>query len=125
VTAAADEPCAARAFALVWTTLVGVLGTAATATMLRRAARAATRKRPDLEDLQGFEIVRERLEYRVVLPPSWNGGCDGCLEALGYLLREELCPLLEELTGPVVVSLLRRQPDLQRHGIFPDSGDHA
>lgn len=108
------EPSAARAFELVWNTLVGVLGTAATATMFRRAARSAGKNRPELVELQGFAVARDGLDYVVELPPSWSGGDAGCLQALGYLVREELCPLLVELTGPVVIGLLERHPELER-----------
>ena len=108
-------------FELVWSTLVGVLGTAATATMFRRAARNAATRRPEL--LHGFSIVREQLEYGFVLPPSWNGASEESFEALRVLVRQELCPLLEELTGPVVLRLLERQPELVRCKVVGRRGE--
>lgn len=116
------EDTAAHVFELVWSTLVGVLGTAATATMFRRAARGVARSRPELRGLDGFAVVRDGLDYRFELPPSWRSGGEECLPALRYLVREELCPLLEELTGPVVLRLLERVPALQRSGILAEPG---
>jgi hypothetical protein len=115
--AAAERATAARAFEVVWNTLVGVLGTAATATLLRRAARSAAARRPELPELHGFQVLRDGLDYRFVLPPSWSSEREDCLRTVRHLVREELRPLLEELTGPVVVRLLERQPELQRSGI--------
>jgi hypothetical protein len=116
------ESSAAHVFEVVWNTLVGVLGTAAAATMLRRAARNAAKNGSELHELQGFDIVREGLDYRFVLPASWSSGCEECFQALRHLVREELCPLLKELTGPVVIRLLERQPELQRSGIIAEQG---
>ena len=113
---------AAGLFHVVWGVLVGVLGTAAAATLLRRAARAAARNRPDLSELEGFDIVREGLEYRVILPEAWSGCGEECLRALAHLVRDELCPLLVELTGPVVVRLLARRPELEPLGIGGEKG---
>jgi hypothetical protein len=115
---------AARAFELVWSTLVGVLGTGATATMFRRAVRrSAGRNRPERIELQGLEVTRDGFDYRFVLPPAWTGDSEASLQALRYFIREELYPLLEELTGPVIIRLLERQPELQRSGVIAERGD--
>lgn len=114
---ATEEASAAQSFRTLWNTLVGVLGTGATATLLRRAARRAARHRPDLAQLSGFDVIREEMTYRCVLPPSWSGNDEGSVQALAYLVQEELYPLLEELTGPVMIRLLERQPELARSRI--------
>jgi hypothetical protein len=125
VAAPANEFNAAGVFELVWSTLVSVLGTGATATMFRRAAKNAAANRPDLPALQGFDIVREGLDYGFVLPRSWSGVSEEACQALRYLVRKELCPLLQELTGPVVLRLLERQPELLRNGIIAKRGTQA
>lgn len=112
---AASEASAAHAFDLIWVTLTGVLGTAATATMFRRAVKNAARKHPDR--LHGLAIVRDGMDYRYVLPEAWRTETPECVDAIRYLVRHELCPLLEELTGPVVIRLLERHPELQRYRI--------
>ena len=109
----ADELSLAALFRLVWEALADVLGTAATATLLRRAARAAVRRRTELNELV---ISCENLEYRYTLPAGWrNGGPPGALRELVAELR----PLLVELTGPVVYRRLERIPALRERGIIP------
>ena len=90
-----DSPVAARIFELVWDTLVDVLGTSATATLFRHAIRNVRAKGLSGVDMTGFDVIRDRLEYRFVLPPSWES---------------------ENEQG--VVGLLERQPELQRSGIL-------
>lgn len=123
--ASANHPSPASTFELVWNTLISVLGAPATATMFRRAAKNAAENRPELRALSELDIVREGLSHRFVLPPSWSGPTDEGLEALRYLVREELCPLLEELTGPVVLGMLARQPELVQSGIVAERGDRT
>lgn len=108
----------AALFELVWLALARVLGTPATATLMRRAARAAGMVEPKLQGLEGLAVVRDELEYRYVLPPSWQGDDAESRVALGYLLNEQLLPLLAELAGPVGVRLIERLPELERHGIL-------
>jgi hypothetical protein len=43
------------------------------------------------------------------------------MHALQFLVNQELVPLLEELTGPVVVRKLRRIPELAEYGIAQES----
>lgn len=106
----------ADVFQLIWTTLVGVLGATASATLIRRAARNALAKRPQFETLRVLDVTREGMQYRCALPPSWNNDKGAHLNELRYLFQSALCPLLEELTGTVVIHLLERHPDLRRHG---------
>lgn len=106
-------------FDLVWVELVRVLGTPAVAVLVRRAAKRAVQRRPDL-DFAGLDVQHASLEYRYVLPPSWQDDAPQSREALRYLVRHELCPLLAALTGPVVVGLLARIPELRRADIVPE-----
>lgn len=103
------ESTPADLFQLLWDSLTDVLGSAATATLLRRSLKRAA--------LQGVEITRDHFEYRYVLPPTWSEGGEeavGALRALGT----ELKPLLEELTGPVVLRRLESIPAIARCGLF-------
>ena len=111
---AGAELSVAALFTLLWEALADVLGTAATATLLRRAARRASPRYPELTELA---ISREKLEYRYTLPPAWAGRADGTPLALRELVGE-LRPLLVELTGPVVVRRLERIPELRKRGII-------
>ena len=104
----------AALFTLLWDALADVVGTAATATLLRRAARRAAPRCPELAELA---ISREKLEYRYTLPPAWAGGAEGTPLALRELVAE-LRPLLVELTGPVVIRRLERIPELRKRGII-------
>jgi hypothetical protein len=112
--AAGAELSIAALFTLLWDALADVLGTAATATLLRRAARRAAPRCPELGELT---IAREKLEYRYTLPSAWAAGAEGTPLALRELVAE-LRPLLVELTGPVVVRRLERIPELRKRGII-------
>ena len=60
---------AAALFAIVWERSPEVLGTAATAAIVRRAAGRAAVESPELVDLV---IVRENLEYRYTAADAWS-----------------------------------------------------
>jgi hypothetical protein len=113
---------AAALFTLLWDGLADVLGTAATAVLVRRAARRAAPRSPELADLA---ISRENLEYRFTLPRAWTDRANAAAAAAtadAHALRElvgELQPLLVELTGPVVVRRLAQIPELRERGIVP------
>lgn len=102
-------------FALTWATVADLLGTAATATLVRRSLKAASSRVPELARVQ---ISKERLEYRFTLPPAWDEPRPENVEALRELMTE-LQLLLRELTGPVVVQRLRAVPELERSKLFP------
>lgn len=106
---------AAVLFELIWASLVDLLGTPATATLIRRSLKLASQAAPEL---QGILVSRERFEYRLVLPPEWRDGTLGTLDGLRAFARE-LQPLLQELTGPVVVRRLRGIPEIERCRLFP------
>lgn len=104
-------PASASAlFERLWDELVSLLGTAATATLVRRSLKRAG---PRIPELGGLHVDREGLDYRYVLPASWREpGRDAGAIALRRLYAEELDPLLRELTGTVVRRRLARVPEL-------------
>jgi hypothetical protein len=110
-----SELSGADLFGILWLGLADILGTAAAATLLRRAAQRA---RPRWPDLAALEIARESLEYRYTLPSSWDEPGSHAPEALSALARE-LWPLLVDLTGTVVVQRLAQIPELRQRGILP------
>jgi hypothetical protein len=103
-------------FTIVWRALADVLGTAAAATLLRRAAQRALPRWPELA---GLVITRESLEYRFNLPAAWWKPSAGPSPALCDLVRE-LCTLLVDLTGSVIVNRLAQIPELRSQGIIPE-----
>jgi hypothetical protein len=110
--ATAVPPSAAALFGLAWESLVDVLGSGTAATLMRRAAARAVVRCDELKD---FSVVREKLEYRCVLPVKWSDDRD--CAALRELFLE-LGRLLVELTGPVVVDRLRTLPALEQSRLF-------
>lgn len=102
-------------FALLWHALADVLGTAAAATLLRRAARLATPASPELSAL---EVTSASLEYGYRVPHDWNAPSAEPPPALFELIRE-LWGLLVELTGGVVVTRLLQVSQLRDRGLVP------
>ena len=113
--AGAESICAHDLFALVWHALADMLGTAAAATLLRRAARRAAVRSPELTQLS---ITRDSLEYQYALPASWSTPAASPPPALRELVSE-LCVLLVDLTGPVVINRLAQIPELHERGMVP------
>ena len=107
------EHSSAALFTIVWDALADLLGTATAATLLRRAARRAAPRNPELTELI---IVRENLEYRYTLPFAWNDWTGGTQRSLQQLVAE-LMPLLVELTGSIVVRHLAQIPELTERGL--------
>lgn len=107
---------AAAALEVLWNALADVLGSAATATLLRRAVTRGARRKPALLDVA---ITREKLEYRYATPTSWSMASDEAMESFRLLVRE-LRPLLAELTGEVVLRRLHAVTELRQCGLFPD-----
>jgi hypothetical protein len=93
-------------FDQLWQTLTDVLGDAATAALLRRSAKRALGRQPQLSAL---EISRVGFEYKYRLPPDWTTSGHHAVQDLA----RELCPLLIELTDDVVVRRVVRIPGLQ------------
>jgi hypothetical protein len=98
----------------LWVALSDVMGNAATATVLRRAALRASERAPELSD---FSVVRERFVYRYTVPESWSAGTQQSHESLRELFSE-LRPLLIDLTGSVVLQRLHGIPALRNSGLF-------
>jgi hypothetical protein len=100
---------ASALFDLLWGTLADVLGTAATAVLIRRAAKGATSQNPELHELR---ILREATGYTYIVPSAWQEDEKSAPEAALDELMRELRPLLLELTGSVVIQRLERVPEL-------------
>jgi hypothetical protein len=110
------ELSGAALFSLIWDTLADLLGTAATAVLLRRSARRALTGNPELSEL---EISVRELEYRYTVPPAWAESRE--TPAALRALVAELLPLLLELTGRIAIGRLERIPGLQGRGLLPAS----
>ena len=109
-----DAPSAAELFDLLWESLADVLGTAATATLLRRAIKRAASHTAWSDPVV---VTRNGLEYEYRLPETWKQpGNDEAL-ARFRVVAAELRVLLVELTGPVVVRRLGRLVPLRNRGI--------
>jgi len=105
---------AAEVFDVLWESLADVLGTAATATLLRRAIKRAASQNSWPEPIT---VARNGLDYEYHLPETWKQ--PGNEEAIDVFraLAAELRVLLVELTGPVVVRRLSRLAPLLKLGI--------
>ena len=105
---------AAELFDLLWESLADVLGTAATATLLRRAIKQAESQTSWSEPVI---VTRKGLEYEYRLPETWKQ--PGNEEAVGALrvVAAEVRVLLVDLTGPVVVRQLGRLAAFRKAGI--------
>lgn len=112
-----DPPTTAALFALLWNDLVDVLGSSATATLLRRAAKHGASRQPALQQLV---IHRPAFEYEYVVPEAWKDEQQGLDELL--VLVKTLVPLLEQLTGVIVIQRLYSIPELARARLVDD--DH-
>ena len=110
---------AAALFAIVWDALAEVLGTAATAAIVRRAAGRAATDSPELVDVV---IRREKLEYRYTLPHAWShrAGAATPEQRAPIAFRAlvaEIGRLLVELTGTVFIGRLEQIPELRARGL--------
>lgn len=114
-----EATSAAALFDLLWESLADVLGSAASATLLRRAIKQAASRTSWTETVS---VTRNGLDYEYRLPETWTQGCSE--EALGVLrvVADELRVLLVELTGPVVVRRLARLQPLRERGIDFSAG---
>jgi hypothetical protein len=115
-----EATSAAELFEVLWESLADVLGTAATATLLRRAIKQAAARTSWSEPVI---VARNGLDYEFRLPETWKQ--PGNEEAVGALrvVAAELRVLLAELTGPVVVRRLARLAPFRERGI--DFSDEA
>jgi hypothetical protein len=109
-----DATSPAQLFDLLWETLADVLGTAATATLLRRAIKRAASHTSWSEPVI---VTKNGLGYEYRLPETWEEPRNE--EAVGALrvVAIELRVLLVELTGPVVIGRLARLAPFRERGI--------
>ena len=108
------ETTAAVLFDSLWENLADLLGTAATATLIRRAAKRAAARHTEFPTVI---VNRDKINYEYKLPDSWRDpNRRESLDAL-RVLAGELGPLLVQLTGPVVVRRLQRHTAFAKHGI--------
>jgi hypothetical protein len=109
-----DVSSAAKLFDLLWESIADVLGTAATATLLRRAIKRAASQTSWAEPIT---VARNGLDYEYRLPETWKQpGNEEALDAL-RVVATELRVLLVELTGPVVLRRLGRLAPFRKVGI--------
>jgi hypothetical protein len=104
------ELSASALFTILWDALADLLGPAATATLLKRAARRAAARSPELAELV---IQREGLVYSYICPSGWSGSSAGTPPVLRDLIGE-LRPLLIEMTGQLVIQHLERILELRK-----------
>jgi hypothetical protein len=107
------EPAAGALFAIIWDSLTEVLGTAAVAAIVRRAAGRAAAQSPELVELA---VVRADFQYRYSLPAAWSRQTERESRALRVLVAE-MGRLLVELTGTVVIHRLEQIPELRGRGL--------
>jgi hypothetical protein len=100
------EPSVSALFTMLWDALTELLGPAATATLLKRAARRAAARNPELAELA---IRRDGLvySYSYICPSGWSGRSDRTPHALRDLI-DELRPLLIEMTGQIAIRHLEQ-----------------
>ena len=115
------QATAGELFDLLWERLAEQLGTAATATLVRRAT-----KRAAAEGLPMVSVNHNTLNYEYKVPESWRRAAEtNALRALRDLAKE-LGVLLTRLTGPVVVEQLEREPRFRQSGVsFVEASDRA
>ncbi|MBA3458168.1 MAG: hypothetical protein H0T42_34120 [Deltaproteobacteria bacterium] len=106
-------PTTAQVFDRLRASLVEVIGTAATATFLRRAVRKAAGASPELLMLA---ITKEQLDYQYVVPEHWSSNGAGMPALVN--LSTALEGLLLDLTGGVMIRRLGAIPLLRDAGLF-------
>jgi len=97
-------------FDVLWAALVEILGSPATATLLRRSAK---RRLGDFPELGKLAITRKGFEYAYAVPADWKHANERSNPALQALVQD-VCSLLLELTGQVVLHRLRALPQLAK-----------
>ena len=115
-----DGASAAELFDLLWETLADVLGTAATATLLRRSIKQAAARTAGSEPII---VVRNGVDYTYCLPAAWKQPANDEAVDVLRIVAAELRVLLVELTGPVVIARLGHLALLRKWGI--DFSDEA
>ena len=117
-----DGASAAEMFGLLWETVADVLGTAATATLLRRSIKQVAARTAWSEPVI---VGRNGLDYTYRLPETWKDPANDAAIDMFRTVAAELRVLLIELTGPVVVTRLGQLAPLRKWGIdFSDESRH-
>ncbi len=110
-----EDLAAALLFRQLWDALVDLVGTQATAALLRRAIKRAAARSPGAA-LPNVE--RQGLDHVYSTPASWQDGSSrDAVDDLRRLAREDLAPLFREFTGPVIERRLAQVPELVAAGI--------
>lgn len=113
---------AAELFQRLWDEVADLVGTAATAALLRRALKRASARQPELA---GLLLRREGLGYAWTFPADWHDpGRRDAVEQLQRLVRDELHPLFRELTGLVIARRLAQSPELVEAGLAGEEASH-
>ncbi|MDP2343816.1 MAG: hypothetical protein Q8O67_22850 [Deltaproteobacteria bacterium] len=107
-------PLASAVFDAIWRTLVDILGAPTATTVVRRSARNASEERPTLGQLS---IRRAALDYETEVPRAWREASGDGLRDVEALSRE-LCIVLQQLTGVLVLRALNDHPSLRTLGWF-------
>src|SRR6266446_10589884 len=97
-------------FNVLWGVLVEILGSPATATLLRRSAR---RRLGDFPELLELAITRQGFDYTYAVPADWKHANERSKAALQDLVQD-LCCLLLEQTGTVVLRRLKTSSRLAK-----------
>ena len=108
----------AALFALVWDALAEVLGTAATAAIVRRAAGRAAAESPEL--VESSSVARTSSTVTRCRTPGPSGQAATPEERAPIALRAlvaEIGRLLVELTGTVFIGRLEQIPELRARGL--------
>lgn len=106
---------AAELFQRLWDEVADLVGSVATAALLRRALKRASARQPELA---AIVLRREGLGYAWVLPAAWHEpGRRDAVEQLRRLVRDDLHPLFRELTGLVIARRLAQAPELVEAGL--------
>jgi hypothetical protein len=95
-------------FRALWVALSDIMGTSATATLLRRAAKHAATHEPHVAQLV---IHKPAFEYEYVTPSSWVDPQTEVRAVRSLLVALE--PLLIELTGEIVIKRLQSIPEVR------------
>jgi hypothetical protein len=113
-----NEPSTAILFGAVWDALTDLMGSSATATLVRRAAKRASSTKSDIRLLT---IHRPAFEYEYVVPERWNDDGHGRDELDELMLN--LVPLLAELTGTIAIRRLQSISILVSAGVLQGEDD--
>jgi len=105
-----DLPTTSGLFTMLWDALADLLATAATAALLKRAARRAAARSPELLELA---IQRQGLDYGCTCPSGWSDRSGGGTPLALRGLIGELRPLLIEMTGQLVIQHLEQFLELR------------